>query len=139
MPAVAGPGFSAGLFWLWVKSVVLPLLFWQGEFLLHTSGKLENRRIKKGEGNLKREEKREQAIRFLREKERLLGRCPKRSDFSGADAGWIKQILGPWPRALEAAGLKEAPSRGKSHPRRAQQPFAQKTEEPNDGKEAETK
>lgn len=94
---------------------------------------------KGGEGNLKREEKREQAIRFLREKERLLGRCPKRSDFSGADAGWIKQILGPWPRALEAAGLKEAPSRGKSHPRRAQQPFAQKTEEPNDGKEAETK
>ncbi|MGN0563779.1 MAG: homing endonuclease associated repeat-containing protein [Candidatus Heritagella sp.] len=88
---------------------------------------------------MKREEKREQAIRFLREKERQLGRCPKRHDFSGADAGWIKQILGPWPRALEAAGLKEAPSRKKSHPRRAQQPFAQEHEKTDDGKEAETK
>ena len=113
--------------------------FGRGSFCFIPAGNWKTGESKRGEGNLKREEKREQAIRFLREKEQLLGRCPKRSDFSGADAGWIKQILGPWPRALEAAGLKEAPSRGKSHPRRAQQPFAQKTEEPNDGKEAETK
>ena len=100
--------------------------------MLHTSGKLENRRIKKGGRKPEAGGKERTGHPFSAGKGAAAGRCPKRSDFSGADAGWIKQILGPWPRALEAAGLKEAPSRGKSHPRRAQQPFAQKTEEPND-------
>ena len=35
-----------------------------------------------------------------------LGRLPNKSDFSGEDVSAIKQVLGPWPRALEAAGLK---------------------------------
>ena len=34
-------------------------------------------------------------------------RFPKRSDFSEEEVVAIKAFLGPWPRALEAAGLKE--------------------------------
>jgi hypothetical protein len=35
-----------------------------------------------------------------------LGRLPKKSDFDMATVTDIKQNLGPWPRALETAGLK---------------------------------
>ena len=52
-------------------------------------------------------EKTERALKLLREKADELQRLPKRSDFSGEDVCFIKQKLGPWPRALEAAGLKE--------------------------------
>ncbi|MCR5824764.1 MAG: hypothetical protein K6G60_10075 [Lachnospiraceae bacterium] len=34
-------------------------------------------------------------------------RLPKRSDFEDEEVCAIKAFLGPWPRALEAAGLKE--------------------------------
>ncbi len=34
------------------------------------------------------------------------GRLPRRSDFSEREVCAIKAHLGPWPRALEAAGLK---------------------------------
>jgi len=37
---------------------------------------------------------------------RLQGRYPKRSDFTEEEVAYIKAFLGPWPRALEAAGLK---------------------------------
>ena len=33
-------------------------------------------------------------------------RFPKRSDFSEQEVVAIKAFLGPWPRALEAAGIK---------------------------------
>ena len=33
-------------------------------------------------------------------------RFPKRSDFSEKEVVAIKAFLGPWPRALEAAGIK---------------------------------
>ena len=33
-------------------------------------------------------------------------RYPKRADFSESEVVAIKAFLGPWPRALEAAGLK---------------------------------
>ena len=33
-------------------------------------------------------------------------RYPKRSDFSDTEVTAIKACLGPWPRALEAAGIK---------------------------------
>ncbi len=33
-------------------------------------------------------------------------RFPKRSDFSEREVVAIKAFLGPWPRALEAAGIK---------------------------------
>ena len=37
-----------------------------------------------------------------------LTRYPQRSDFSEAKVVAIKSFLGPWPRALEAADIKEA-------------------------------
>jgi len=36
-----------------------------------------------------------------------LTRFPQRSDFTDYEVMSIKAFLGPWPRALEAAGLKE--------------------------------
>lgn len=36
-----------------------------------------------------------------------LNRFPQRSDFAEDEVVAIKAFLGPWPRALEAAGLKE--------------------------------
>lgn len=53
--------------------------------------------------------KRAQALALLTEKAAVLQRLPKRSDFTDGQACLIKQKLGPWPRALEAAGLKEPP------------------------------
>ncbi len=38
-------------------------------------------------------------------------RYPKRSDFSEREVVAIKAFLGPWPRALEAAGVKPPGSR----------------------------
>ena len=35
-----------------------------------------------------------------------LSRYPQRSDFENEEVCAIKAFLGPWPRALEAAGLK---------------------------------
>ncbi len=52
-------------------------------------------------------DKAEYAAVLLREKYEFLGRIPKRSDFENNEVCFIKQKLGPWPRALEAAGLKE--------------------------------
>lgn len=51
------------------------------------------------------------AIGLLREKQAALNaagenRLPRRSDFSAQEINQIKAALGPWPRALEAAGLK---------------------------------
>lgn len=34
-------------------------------------------------------------------------RLPRRADFADDEVVAIKAFLGPWPRALEAAGLKE--------------------------------
>lgn len=47
------------------------------------------------------------AVELLQNKSMELGRLPKKSDFSKESSSFIRQILGPWPRALEAAGLKE--------------------------------
>ena len=38
-----------------------------------------------------------------------LGRIPQKKDFDEATRSRIKAFLGPWPRALEEAGLKEPP------------------------------
>lgn len=56
------------------------------------------------------DEKFQKAIRLLTEAFAALGRMPKRSDFDSETACFIKQKLGPWPRALETAGLKEPPA-----------------------------
>ena len=54
----------------------------------------------------------ESCIVLLREKQATLAaagetRFPQRSDFDEHEVVAIKAHLGPWPRALEAAGLKE--------------------------------
>lgn len=57
------------------------------------------------------DQKKAWAIQQLQVKAQELGRPPTKADFDGATKARIKAFLGPWPRALEAAGLKE--SRGK--------------------------
>lgn len=53
------------------------------------------------------EEKKQWATEQLQEKNKELGRLPKKDDFDVVTLSRIKAFLGPWPRALEAAGLKE--------------------------------
>ena len=57
------------------------------------------------------EEKTKWAADMLREKYDGLGRLPQKSDFDPVTLSRIKAFLGPWPRALEAAGLKQAKSK----------------------------
>ena len=58
-----------------------------------------------------KEDKRQVCIALLCRKQSELieageARYPRRSDFTEAEVVAIKAHLGPWPRALEAAGLK---------------------------------
>ena len=53
------------------------------------------------------DEKKSWAEELLREKHKKLGRLPRKDDFDEPTRSRIKAFLGPWPRALEAAGLKE--------------------------------
>lgn len=53
------------------------------------------------------EEKKSWAEELLRQKAKELGRLPHKDDFDEVTRSQIKAFLGPWPRALEAAGLKE--------------------------------
>ena len=53
----------------------------------------------------------EDCLRLLLEKYQELQnkgftRYPRRNDFSNEEVVAIKAFLGPWPRALEAAGVK---------------------------------
>ena len=52
--------------------------------------------------------KKEWAIEALLQKSEEIGRLPKKTDFDVATMSRIKAFLGPWPRALEAARLKES-------------------------------
>ena len=48
-----------------------------------------------------------ECIALLKTKQsEITGRYVRRADFSEEDAASIKSFLGPWPRALEAAGIK---------------------------------
>lgn len=47
----------------------------------------------------------EELILYLRDCAEKLGRCPKKTDITGHT--YLKTRLGPWPRILERAGLKE--------------------------------
>lgn len=51
--------------------------------------------------------KKEWACETLRNMNKELGRLPKKDDFDELTRSRIKAFLGPWPRALESAGLKE--------------------------------
>lgn len=70
------------------------------------------------------EEKKLWAVELLRQKGSALGRQPKKDDFDDATRSKIKAFLGPWPRALEAAGLKEprAPRKKRAAKKRAATP-----------------
>lgn len=52
-------------------------------------------------------EKQIRAIEILKEKYDILGRLPKKADFAGNELQFVKSVLGPLPRAFEAAGLKD--------------------------------
>lgn len=63
----------------------------------------------------------EDCLIFLQNKYRELqaeglDRYPQRSDFEDREVVAIKAFLGPWPRALEAAGIK--PPRDDDRPQR---------------------
>mgnify|MGYP003397915718 CR=1 FL=1 len=53
------------------------------------------------------EEKRLWAVERLQNKYKELGTLPKKENFDVVTISRIKAFLGPWPRALETAGLKE--------------------------------
>lgn len=59
------------------------------------------------------EEKKTWAEELLQSKYLELGKLPTKKDFDSVTCSQIKAYLGPWPRALEAAGLK-APKEKKS-------------------------
>ncbi len=46
-------------------------------------------------------------IELLQRKYKETGIYPRKADFSVVEMSAIKSYLGPWPRALEAAGIKE--------------------------------
>lgn len=78
------------------------------------------------------EEKKQWAIEQLREKNKELGRLPKKDDFDVVTLSRIKAFLGPWPRALEAAGLKEAKPVAKKRKAKKQQTSFKKETNGND-------
>lgn len=49
----------------------------------------------------------EECVSLLQEKAKQLDRYPKKADFDQDEIVKIKAYFGPWPRALEAAGIKE--------------------------------
>jgi len=53
------------------------------------------------------DDQRQWAIQQLQTRAARLGRPPKKDDFDEPTRSRIKAFLGPWPRALEAARLKE--------------------------------
>ena len=54
-----------------------------------------------------KEEQQSWAVGLLQAKQAEIGRLPHKSDFDVVTLSRIKAFLGPWPRALEKAGLKE--------------------------------
>ncbi len=54
------------------------------------------------------EEKKGWAVELLVNKYHETGKMPRKDDFDSATLSRIKAYLGPWPRALEAAGLKKS-------------------------------
>ena len=68
-------------------------------------------------------EKQQWAVAQLIHRHGQLGRLPKKEDFDEATRSRIKAYLGPWPRALEAAGLKKpSPAAANKHRVRKRKP-----------------
>ena len=61
----------------------------------------------KADLDIKNDSKAQAAVKLLTDRKNELGRLPKKSDFDSETVCFIKQKLGPWPRALEKAGLKD--------------------------------
>lgn len=57
-------------------------------------------------------------ILLLQNKMKEVNRYPKKADFTDNEVAMIKSFLGPWPRALEAAGLKEPKENNKAQRRK---------------------
>ena len=49
---------------------------------------------------------REDCLELIRDKYKETGKIPEKSDFSDCQVMMIKSHLGPWPRAMETAGVK---------------------------------
>ena len=54
----------------------------------------------------------------MHQKKEELGRMPRKDDFDEPTRSRIKAFLGPWPRALEAVGLKESKKQSKKPKKR---------------------
>ena len=64
-------------------------------------------------------EKHAWAVAQMQEMAAQTGRIPQKADFDPVTLSRIKAILGPWPRALEAAELKQKKTiHKKKHPRK---------------------
>lgn len=70
------------------------------------------------------------AMEQLRQTFAALGRIPKKEDFDEATRSRIKAYLGPWPRALEAAGLKEPRPKPARNRKRRPRSNHQRSDEP---------
>lgn len=68
----------------------------------------------RGDIKMTNEEQQSWAVRQLQEKQAEMGRLPLKSDFDVVTLSRIKAFLGPWPRALEKAELKEKKEAEKS-------------------------
>lgn len=82
------------------KIATLLLFFAVKAFFVFLGGRMSDKKYKK-----------EDCILLLQNKyselqEQGLSRYPQRSDFEDREVVAIKAFLGPWPRALEAAGIK---------------------------------
>lgn len=77
---------------------------------------------------MNKEENLSWAVRQLVQKQQELNRLPQKKDFDDVTLSRIKAFLGPWPRALEAAGLKTppAPKTKTAHPRKTRKKETQK-------------
>lgn len=60
----------------------------------------------------------EYCIELLQRRYKETGIYPRKADFSVAEMSAIKSYFGPWPRALEAAGIKEAKENTKADRRK---------------------
>ena len=92
------------------KIATLLLFFAVKAFFVFLGGRMSDKKYKK-----------EDCILLLQNKykelqEQGLSRYPQRSDFEDREVVAIKAFLGPWPRALEAAGIK--PPRDDDRPQR---------------------
>ena len=78
------------------------------------------------------EGKKQWAVEQLQKKFKELGRLPKKDDFDVVTLSRIKAFLGPWPRALESAGLKEPKPMPEKNKKKKQQTTFKKETNGND-------